>query len=260
MTNPSCALIINDLLKNKKWTSALQLSLYEKLVVVAREMTMSPLVVFIPISGEVVLSDLTLYVERVRQMAVDLSTGELTIEQFPDSDSTSNKELSEPMGNSNSDVLGPSTVPISSSSSVPRFQEDLNFDRDECLRLHREVQEQQFDHELKNEANERKKARIEEIRLDLIPENITPDSVTPESGLGTFPDNPSLESFQPDRTIDFYTSVMFAFHDSGTFSYFHAASGLAPPEMCPEDSDDEKPFHVVQQEQQQAEKKRKNVE
>ena len=53
---------------------------------------------------------------------------------------------------------------------------------------------------------------------------------------------------------------MFAFHDSGTMSYFQAAGGLAPPMMCPEDSDDEKPLEIVRQEQMQAERKRKNRE
>ena len=227
----------------------------------------SPLVVFVPVSGEVVLSDLTLYVDRVRQMAVDLSTGQVTIEQCSnsDSESTSNEQSnSDYISNPNHDVSENSAL-LTSTSPLSRFQEDINFDRDKCLRLHREIQEQQFEYELQIEAQERKKARIEEIRLGLISEDTITDSV--ETGLPNELQKPHVpvkssisDSFPSDQTIDFYTSVMFAFHDSGTFSYFHAASGLAPPQFCPDDSDDEKPFDIVQQEQRQMERKRKNAE
>ena len=263
MTDLPCQLIIDDLLLNRHWTSALQISLFDKPVVLARELRDSSLVVFVPVEGDVLSSDLTLYVERVRQLAVDISTGEVTVESSKFDSSVGDDCRRE----SNENLCSDSSEPdiLESTSGTCRFVEDVSFDRDKCLRLHQEVQEQQFRFEIKREEEDRKRARTEEIRLGLIP----PDEIMETSAID-FSSNPqpptnstvgtSSENFCPDPTIDFYTSVMFAFHDSGTLSYFMAASGLAPPQFCPEDSDDEKPFDIVQQELKQAEKKRKNVE
>ena len=265
MTDLPCQLIIDDLLLNRHWTSALQISLFDKPVVLARELRDSSLVVFVPVEGDVLSSDLTLYVERVRQLAVDISTGEVTVESSKaDSsvgDDSRRKSIETPCSNSSQLDL----EILESTSGTSRFVEDLSFDRDKCLRLHQEVQEQQFRFEIKREEEDRKRARIEEIRLGLIlPDEIIETSAIDFSENTQPPTNNTVdttsESFCPDPAIDFYTSVMFAFHDSGTLSYFMAASGLAPPQFCPEDSDDEKPFDIVQQELKQAERKRKNVE
>lgn len=262
MTDLPCQLIIDDLLLNRHWTSALQIALCDKPVVVARETRESSLVVFVPVQGDVLSADLTLYVERVRQLAVDISTGEVTVE--PSQHDSSDRDHCRPDTFENRHSGLPEAEINKSTGSMSRFVEDVSFDRDKCLKLHTEVQQQQFEYEIKREEEDRKRAKTEEIRLGLIPYDVDESSAM-ECSRDTQPhttnsEPPISESLCPDPTIDFYTSVMFAFHDSGTLSYFMAASGLAPPQFCPEDSDDEKPFDIVQQELKQAEKKRKNVE
>ena len=221
------------------------------------------MVVFVPVEGDVLSSDLTLYVERVRQLAVDISTGEVTVKSSQSDSSVGDecrrKSIETPCSNSSESEI------LESTSGFSRFAEDLSFDRDKCLRLHQEVQEQQFRFEIKREEEDRKRARTEEIRLGLVPPEEIMETSAIDYPTNTQPPTNSTvdttsENFCPDPAIDFYTSVMFAFHDSGTLSYFMAASGLAPPQFCPEDSDDEKPFDIVQQELKQAEKKRKHVE
>lgn len=281
MTTPShnhdatCDLIVSDLIENRRWSSAIEISLFEHQVVAAREFFNSPLVVFIPLGENVKLSDMELVLNRVRQLGLDLSTGEVTIERHFVSEVESN--VDEPvhdMALVTESLLPDSFLPSHSdstfSSSLPsqsgeRFVKDASFDRDRCLRLHREVTEKQFEYELAREAEEKKKARLEEVRLGLIPVDCNPDHTMASETPADTADNEEMEhsSFQIaefDRTVDIHISAMFAFTDGGNLCYYQATLGLAPPDYCPDDSDDEKPLEQVQQEQKKVQNKRKNME
>ena len=262
----ACELIITDLTANRRWVSATEINLVDTQVVAGRELVNTPLVVFIPLGGNVALSDMTLTLNRVRQLGLDLSTGEVTIERYPESgvktrmddmDLDNRPALNKVRSaNDTPDIVKPL-------DSVSRFQRDESFDRDKCLRLHREVTEKQFDFEMAREADNKKRAREEETRLGLVNEALIDDStttcLTAHQSLSENKHSLVLQN-EFDPTVDIHISAMFAFTEGGNLCYYQATLGLAPPQFCPDDSDDEKPLDQIQQEQQKVNNKRKNME
>ena len=187
-------------------------------------------------SGKMRVSEMGKVLRNVKQLALELASGESELErqQSPPSENA-------PLSNQ---LLGD----VKHDPKGGRFQLEPTFNRDKCLRLYRELVAANNKHRLEVEEEGRKRARIEEDRLGL-----TANSPPPR------PDNPSPPpSF--DISVDLYTSVMFAFHDSGAMSYFQAAPGLAAPNQCPDESDDEKPPEEVKKEMERAAKQQREKE
>lgn len=242
-----CKCVIDDLLLNKLWHAALQISLFDKSVVAAREFPNSPLVVFIPLSNTVKLSDMNLYISRVKQLALDLATGDITIQRHADSyASDRHRDPCEGPGIdlSTPDIFRPRV-------SLGRFEKDFEFTQDKCLQIHRELEAHRLEYEQKRAAEQRVLAHVQEHRLGLF----SSDEETPNTQEVLNSDNSSLTN-SDSPLIDLDTSVIFVFHDGPTLSYFQGAAGLAPPYSCPDDSDDEKPIEVVQKLIHQESKKR----
>lgn len=276
----NCQLIISDLLRNRYWSSAVQLPLSpdqhqlglppgnspielgdsakpgtsseEKNVVLGREFPGSPLVVFMPVSGRVKLSDISLDMQRIRQLALELSTRESVIQRVNDGNASENSNpsvlTSHEIGSENRTLFAATPDIFSPSPRVGRFREESGFDRDKCLALHREVMDEQVRYAAQCQAEENKRARVEEIRLGIVGEGDGCEEtiVDQSSVMKTMDYNENSELVSQsdpvlDSAVDIYTSIMFAFCDSGTLSYFQAACGLAPPSFCPDDSDDERP-------------------
>ena len=225
-------------------------------MVAGREFSNSPLVIFIPLSGKVSLSAMSRHLDRVKQLAIDISTGEIDI-----------AHLSKPRNVRTENVVDSNVMMTSEETPVSRddgirFEQDSTFNKDKCLQLHQQVLEVQVRYEMDVTETNRKRARTEEIRLGLVPdapqqtEDIRPESPIPEAAARS--PEPSADSCDyADNLVDIHTSTMFVFAEGSTLSYFQAAPGLAAPHYCPEDSDDEKPLDVIQQEQRQLERKRK---
>lgn len=238
MATTPCERICVDLLTRKLWHNADRLLLGDRQVVAARETKFSSLVIFIPMSGKMRVSEMGKVLRNVKQLALELASGESELERQQTPPPSETAPLSKQ----------PLEEEVKHDPNGGRFQLEPTFNRDKCLRLYRELVAANDKHRLEVEEEGRKRARIEEDRLGLT-------TTSPPSR----PDNPSPPpSF--DISVDLYTSVMFAFHDSGAMSYFQAAPGLAAPNQCPDESDDEKPPEEVKKEMKRAAKQQREKE
>ena len=221
-----CQYVIKDLKKNLGWESAVSRKIKGKDVVVARQMLASPIVVFIPLAGSLKFADLNRLISRVKQFCLELTFNDTIIQLFEEE----------------SDNVASSVSP-----QVFEFEEltekwvlDHSFNEDVCLTLYRELQ---------NKHASILKLNIDDNSLCIPVCKQNTDSDIKDSDLNE--QNTEMtaagEDEEYDRMpgVDFHASIIFVFSEGSLLSYFQAASGLAIPQICPDDSDDEQPLEVV---------------
>lgn len=243
-----CRIIITDLKENKKWVSAFPYNLFDKPVVLARQYSDSSLVVVIPLTKKFSVSDLSLFIDRSRQLAVDICSDKVNftniIEDFDDIE-IANNSFSVPAFSATPDIFDPQQ------QVNKRFTRDTNFTPEKCQKIHNNLIkfESEFNQAKQKEELWKHKAAEIQLGLDFDVNDNQNEAMT------KCDTNCTIE----DRKLnDFYLSVIFALMEGPTIAYYQAAYGLAPPFVCPDDSDDEKPIEVVCNEQNKLKRSKEN--
>ena len=235
-----CRIIISDLKENKNWISAFSYSLFDKPVVLARQYHDSSIVVIIPLTSSFPISDLNLYLDRGRQLALDICSDKVNLTQLDDimedievTNTPFPKLLSSP------DIFHPQQ------ENKTRFIKDIDFTPNKCQKIHNDLMKFKSEFDETQQKDELAKHKADEIRLGLN-----------EDGIEMFNaiECDHICSGEDKKLNDFYLSVIFALMDGPMIAYYQGAPGLAPPFSCPDDSDDEKPIEVVWNEQKKLKK------
>ena len=117
-----CRIIVSDLKENKNWVSAFSYCLVDKPVVLARQYPDSSIIVIIPLTNSFPISDLNLYLDRGRQLALDICSDKVNLTQLDDSiEDIEVTNTSSPKPMSSPDIFHPQQ------KNKTRFTKDIDF-------------------------------------------------------------------------------------------------------------------------------------